>query len=219
MIETKNLTPENAKAALRAAKDLYCGAVAVKERVAARVGVESLEGQIRDLEERHKATIADLKAQLKTASTDPDYEAACGARNSADWEVKLREKDLRTSEAVAEIRGHGFEHGERVALYEEYDARDRFSRQPAMMRYRLVGEAIIEAYRHGDDYPENLRWSAPAPGDVILRLCNKDGSVGKKIRRHDFGYYNDSKEAGWIKDRVFKLGADPMKARPLKAAD
>ena len=42
---------------------------------------------------------------------------------------------------------------------------------------------VLEVFKKGDDYSSNLRWNAPNPGDIIIRVLTKDGKPGKKFEK------------------------------------
>ena len=49
---------------------------------------------------------------------------------------------------------------------------------------------VLEVFKKGDDYPLNMRYSAPNPGDIIVRILTKDGKPGRKFER--MGVFRDS---------------------------
>lgn len=40
---------------------------------------------------------------------------------------------------------------------------------------------VVEVYKEGDPYPNNLSWSGPNPGDIIIRRLKKDGGRSSRF--------------------------------------
>ena len=73
--------------------------------------------------------------------------------------------------------------------------------------YTMTKETgVIQIFRNGDEYPDNMRWNKPRIGDLIIRLHKKDGSLGKKIER----FYS----ATWV-----PKGEDPNFQKPKLIKD
>lgn len=91
----------------------------------------------------------------------------------ADQALKVVLEKTRVAESESKIP---FPVGTKMVFWE----RDRWSdswRTPCVY-------GILQVFKKGDEYPSNLRWDAPQPGDIIVRLQNKKGELCKKFDKY-----------------------------------
>jgi hypothetical protein len=90
--------------------------------------------------------------------------------------LKAEQERIRFAESEAKIP---YPVGTKMVFWE----RERFGegwRAPCVY-------GVLEIFKQGDEYPENLRWNAPNVGDIIVRLMTKDGKLGKKTEKYGQG--------------------------------
>lgn len=140
-----------------------------------RVAKEKYEALMSIQWSRHKME-SELEEEVRKKVKEKFGEAerkASKEHGEADCALKTELERIRVAESESKIP---FPVGTKMVLWE----RERFSdgwRTPCVF-------GILEVFKKGDAYPVNLRWNAPTPGDIIVRILTKDGKPGIKTEKY-----------------------------------
>lgn len=81
------------------------------------------------------------------------------------------------------MKGLPFPEGTKMNEWKRREVYDGFKRKRFT---ELSGrKGVLQVFRKGDDFPRNMKWGIPCPGQTIIRLLKADGSPGTKIERYN----------------------------------
>ena len=102
--------------------------------------------------------------------------------NEASKALKMEEEKIAVEKSLGKIP---FPIGTKMVRWERVRFGDGW-RTPCVF-------GTLEVFKKGDEYPRNMRWNAPNPGDVIVRILTKDGKPSKK-----FDQYRVCPNIAWV---------------------
>jgi hypothetical protein len=102
---------------------------------------------------------------------------ACEDRRKAGAAIRAEEDRIRFAYHEPSIP-----YPEGTILY-LWEARDRWNKNPPMFLSHTGQKAVIQFFRNGDPLPDNMKWSKPLHGEIIIRVLNKEGQPGKRLER------------------------------------